>query len=76
MSSYLYISRIGHLYQALHIFGYLKSHPNIKLGFDPAHHAINENYFQDFDWEEFYWYASEETLRIKPVPICNCILKH
>jgi hypothetical protein len=37
LSSYLAMPRVGHLEQALHIFGYLKSHPKRKLGFDPSH---------------------------------------
>ena len=59
LSSYFVVSLIGEIKQALHIFGYLKSHPKRKLGFDPAHTAINENYFQDCDWAEFYRDVSE-----------------
>ena len=46
--------RVRHLEQAFHIFGYLKAHLKKKLGFDPAHPAINENRFQKCDWTEFY----------------------
>jgi hypothetical protein len=49
LSSYLTMPRVGHLEQALHIFGYLKTHPKRKLAFDPAHPAINENRFQKCD---------------------------
>ena len=55
--SYLDMPRVGHLKQAFHIFGYLKAHPKRKLGFDPAHPAINENRFQKCDWTEFYRYT-------------------
>ena len=49
MLSYLSISHIGNLEQALYIFGYLKSRPKRKLDFEPAHPTINENRFQDYD---------------------------
>jgi hypothetical protein len=42
--------RVGHLEQALHMFGYLKSHQKRKLAFDPAHPATDENRFQKCDW--------------------------
>ena len=41
LSSYLAMNRVRHLNQAFHIFGYLKAYPERKLGFDPAHPAIN-----------------------------------
>jgi hypothetical protein len=59
LSSYLAMPRLGHLEQAFHIFGYLKTHPKRKLAFDPAHPAINENRCQKCDWTEFYRDASE-----------------
>ena len=46
--------RVGHLEQVFHIFGYLKAHPKRKLGFDPAHPAINKNRFHQCDWTDFY----------------------
>ena len=59
LSSHLAMSRTGHLEQAFHIFGYLKTHPKRKIAFDPAHPAINENRFQKCDWTEFYRDARE-----------------
>jgi hypothetical protein len=53
LSSYLAMPQAGHLEQAFHIFGYLKTHPKRKIGFDPSHPAINKNRFQRCDWEEF-----------------------
>ena len=53
LSSYLAMTSIGNLDQSLHIFGYLKSYPKRKLGFDPAYPDINENHFQDCDWAKF-----------------------
>ena len=71
LSSNLSMPRIDHLQQALHIFGYLNIHLNIKLGFDPEHPAVNENRFGDCDWSEFYGDASEEIPSNKPVPKGN-----
>jgi hypothetical protein len=33
LSSYLAMPRAGHLEQAIHVFGYLKTHPKTKLAF-------------------------------------------
>ena len=71
-----HISRIEHLEKAIHIFGYLKSHPKKKLGFDPAHPAINKNLFQDCYWVEFYWDASEAITGNMPVRRGNGMLTH
>jgi hypothetical protein len=46
LSSYLAMPRVGHLEQAFHIFGYLKTHTKRKVAFDPAHPDINENRFR------------------------------
>ena len=53
LSRYLDKPRVGHFKQAFHIFEYLKVHPKMNLGFDPAHPAIDENRFQQCDWAEF-----------------------
>jgi hypothetical protein len=60
--------RAGHLEQAFHIFGYLKTHPKRKIGLDPSHPEINENRFQKCDWEEFYSDAEEAIPENKPEP--------
>jgi hypothetical protein len=59
LSSYLAMPRVGHLEQAFHIFGYLKTHPMRKLAFDPSHPDTNEKRFQECDWSEFYRDATE-----------------
>ena len=41
LSSYLMMPRVGHLEKTFHIFGYFKTHPKRKFGFNPAHPAIN-----------------------------------
>jgi hypothetical protein len=42
--------------------GCLKRHPTRKLGFDPAHPAINKKRFQQCDWTEFCSNASSEAI--------------
>jgi hypothetical protein len=66
--SYLTMPRVGHLEQAFHMLGYLKTHPKRKIGFDPSHPEINENRFQKCDWEEFYRDAEEAIPENKPEP--------
>ena len=68
LSSHLAMPRAGHLEQAFHIFGYLKTHPKRKIGFDPAHPDINENRFQQCDWAEFYRDAREAIPNNMPAP--------
>jgi hypothetical protein len=76
LSSYLAMPRVGHFEQALHMFGYLKSHQKRKLAFDPAHPAIDENRFQTCDWGEFCRDASEVIPGNMPLPRGNCMSTH
>ena len=76
LSSYLAMPRVGHLEQALHIFGYLKQHLKRKLAFDPAHPDIDENRFQKCDWTEFYRDASEAIPGNMPKPRGNSMSTH
>ena len=50
MSSQIALPRIGHLEQVLHIFGYLKSHHNAELVFDPTPPEIDQDSFRRHDW--------------------------
>ena len=74
--SYLDMPRVGHLKQAFHIFGYLKAHPKRKLGFNPAHPAINENRFQKCDWTEFFRDTEEAIPGNMTVARGNFMLTH
>jgi hypothetical protein len=76
LSSYLAMPRVGHLEQAFHVFGYLKTHPKRKLAFDPAHPSIQENRFQQGDWTEFYRDAKEAIPENMPKPRGNCMSTH
>jgi hypothetical protein len=68
LSSYLAMPRIGHLEQAIHIFGYLKAKPKRKLAFDPGHPNIDEDRFRKCDWTEFYRDAEEAIPPNMPKP--------
>ena len=74
--SYLAMPRVRHLKQEFGIFGYLKAHPKRKLGFDLAHPDINENWFQQCDWTEFYRETKEETPGNMPVARVNFMSTH
>ena len=76
LSNYLVMSRVRHLEQAFHILGYLKAHPKRKLGFDPAHPAINKNRFHQCDWMEFYRDSEEAIPGNMPVARDNSMLTH
>ena len=50
MSSQIALPRVGHLEQVLHIFGYLKTHHNAELVFDPTPPEIDHAAFERRDW--------------------------
>ena len=68
--------RIGHLKQALHIFGYLKAKPKRKLAFDPGHTHISKDRFQKCDWTEVYRDTEEALPPNMPKPIGKCMSTH
>jgi hypothetical protein len=67
---------LGHLEQAFHAFGCLKTHPKRKLAFDPGHPVVNENRFQKCDWTEFCRDASEAIAGNMPLPGGNGMSTH
>ena len=76
MSSYLASPRIGHLQQVYHMFGYLKSKPKRKLGFDHSEPLISEKMFKEYDWQDFYKDAKEAIPRDAPEPRGNSVTTH
>ena len=60
LSQHLALPREGHLEQVLHIFGYLKEHKKLRLMFDCSQPEIDERQFQEYDWYDFYKYASDK----------------
>ena len=59
MSTYLAMPREGHLEQVLHIVGYLKRHKKLKIMFDSSVPSIDERWFKEYDWFDFYRDAKE-----------------
>jgi len=59
LSAHLALPREGHLEQVLHIFGYLKSHKQMRILFDSGYSKVKENWFQEYDWFDFYKDAKE-----------------
>ena len=49
MSSQLALPREGHLEQVFHMFGYLKSHHNAEMVFDPSEPEIDHSLFERQD---------------------------
>jgi hypothetical protein len=68
MSQHLALPREGHLEQALHIVGYLKSHPKFRILFDSSKPRVNEKWFQQYDWIDFYRDAKEAIPLNMPEP--------
>jgi len=59
MSQHLALPREGHLEQAFHIVGYLKSHRKMRILFDPGYPKVKESWFMEYDWFDFYKDAKE-----------------
>ena len=51
--------REGHLEQALHVVGFLKSHKKLRLLFDSGYPTVKEQWFSHYDWMDFYRDAKE-----------------
>ena len=59
LSKDLDMPREGHLKQALHIVGYLKSNKKLRLPYDSSYPTVKEKWFSQYDWMDFYWDAKE-----------------
>ena len=53
------MSREGHIEQALHMLGYLKSHNKLRLLYDSSYPTVKEKWFSQYDWMDFYRDAKE-----------------
>jgi len=64
MSSHLALPREGHLEQVIRIFGYLNSHHNTELCFDPTYPDIDHDTYEKRDWttSEFGHVQGQEEL--------------
>ena len=68
LSKHLALPREGHLEQALHVVGYLKSHKKLRLLFDSGFPKVKEKWFQQYDWHDFYRGATEAIPPNMPAP--------
>jgi hypothetical protein len=59
MSSYMAAPRQGHLDNVLHIFAYLKKHPQSTMIFDDTEPSFDESRFTEVDWSGHYDNVSE-----------------
>lgn len=50
LSSHLAMPRMGHLEHVYRVFGYLKSHHNAEMVFDPSYPEIDKQAFERKDW--------------------------
>ena len=67
LSSHLALPREGHFEEILHIFGYLQSHMNSEIVFDPSEPMIDMQNFQRQDWGySVYSSPGEEPKEIVP----------
>jgi len=60
LSAHNALPREGHLEAMYHIFSYLKGHENSRVVFDPAYPDVDERWFHNFDWTDFYPDACDE----------------
>ena len=63
LSSRLALPREGHFEEILHIFGYLQSHMNSEIVFDPSEPMIDMQNFQRQDWGYSIYSSSGEELK-------------
>ena len=59
MSKHLAFPREGNLEQVLNIMGYLKTHKKMRLLFDCGYPTVDERWFKNYDWFDFYRDAKE-----------------
>jgi Reverse transcriptase (RNA-dependent DNA polymerase) len=76
LSSHLANPRLGHLEQAIHIFGYLKKVPRKTIAMDPRVPLIDERRFVQHDWHDFYRGAKEPIPEDIPKPRGNTVSIH
>ena len=60
LSQHLALPREGHLEQVLHVLGYLKEHKKMRLLFDSSQPEMDERWFKEYDWYDFYRYAEDK----------------
>ena len=60
LSQHLALPREGHLEQVLHIFGFLKDNKKLRIMFDCSQPEMDEKWFKEYEWIDYYRYAEEK----------------
>jgi hypothetical protein len=68
LSTYLCLSREGHLESFFHVFAYLGLHHNARVVFDPTYPAVDMGTFIKTDWKSMYGDVKEMITSDAPVP--------
>jgi hypothetical protein len=68
LSTYLFLSREGHLEAFFHVFAYLGIHHNTRVVFDPTYHSADMGTFIKTDWKSMYGDVKEMILFDAHVP--------
>jgi hypothetical protein len=70
-STYLCLTREGHLEAVFHVFAYLGIHHNARVVFDPTYPAVDMGTFIKTDWKSMYGDVKEKIPSDAPVPRGN-----
>lgn len=68
LSQHLSLPREGHLEQLIHVMGYLKAHKKLRLLFNSSQPKVDERWFTDYDWFDFYRDSKEKIPSNMPEP--------
>ena len=60
MSQHMALPREGHMQELFHIFGYLKENKKLRILFDPKQPYVDDRWFKEYDWFDFYRYAKDD----------------
>ena len=66
LSQHLALPREGHLEQVLHIFGFLKENKKLRILFDCSQPEMDERWFKEYEWSDYYRYAEEKVTTNMP----------
>jgi len=74
LAQYLVQPRVGHLDQTFHKFAYLKSYLRSRIVLDASKPTVDERFFTNMDWQDFYPEAKEALPLNAPEPQGNDVL--
>jgi hypothetical protein len=68
LSTYLCLSREGHLDAVFHVFAYIALHHNSRVVFDPTYPSVDMGAFIKTGWKSMYGYVKEMIPPDAPAP--------